>query len=267
MISSDKTMIDELLEQPYWIVDILPVQVPAYSQGKYAEFEQYYLQEPQLSQLRRKYLALLLKLNCYYDLSASIDGGDHWTKNPKPQLMESWLVHDENIRVLHVMMAEQNTLLVMDFCDTYMTVYHPQKEALQTLGTLADSEGLFIWQPSRSIRCHRIYDKPAAEGYRILVDKLWPRGIKKEDAVIDLWMKDIAPSNDLRKWFGHDPEKYDEFAAGYRKELDASPSAAEFAALCRDKLAAQDVILLYAAKDEEHNNAVVLREWLLEKLT
>jgi transcriptional regulator, MarR family len=90
---------------------------------------------------------------------------------------------------------------------------------------------------------------------RILVDRLWPRSIRKEDA-----------GNELRKWFGHDPERYDEFAARYRQELDTSPAAADFLELCHKKLAGQDVILLYAAKDEEHNNAVVLREWLLEKL-
>lgn len=118
----------------------------------------------------------------------------------------------------------------------------------------------------KTIHCTRIYEKSATPGYRILVDRLWPRGMKKEDAVIDLWAKDIAPSNELRKWFGHDPAKYNEFAAKYRLELDGNPIAAEFALLCRDKLALQDVILLYAAKNEEHNNAVVLREWLLEKL-
>lgn len=117
------------------------------------------------------------------------------------------------------------------------------------------------------IRCARIYYHSTDDGYRILVDRLWPRGIKKEDAGIDLWAKDIAPSNDLRKWFGHDPEKYDEFSAGYRKELDASPAATEFVSFCREKLAVQDTILLYAAKDEEHNNAAVLREWLLEKIS
>lgn len=118
----------------------------------------------------------------------------------------------------------------------------------------------------KTIRCIRIYDKSISGGYRILVDRLWPRGIKKENAGIDLWAKDFAPSNELRNWFGHDPEKYDEFAARYRQELDTSPRATEFVALCRDKSSAQDVILLYAAKDEEHNNAVVLRGWLLEKL-
>lgn len=118
----------------------------------------------------------------------------------------------------------------------------------------------------KTIRCVRIYDEKDAPGYRILVDRLWPRGIKKENVGINLWMKDIAPSNELRKWFGHDPEKYGEFAIRYRHEMDGNPAASEFASLCREKLAAQNVILLYAAKDEEHNNAAVLREWLLEKL-
>lgn len=118
----------------------------------------------------------------------------------------------------------------------------------------------------KTIHCTRIYDKSAVSGYRILVDRLWPRGIKKEDAGIDLWAKDVAPSNELRKWFGHDPKKYDEFAAKYRQELDGNPAATKVAVLCQDKLALQVVILLYASKDEEHNNAVVLREWLLEKL-
>lgn len=118
----------------------------------------------------------------------------------------------------------------------------------------------------QTIRCVRIYDQSESGGYRILVDRLWPRGVKKEDAGIDLWEKEIAPSNELRKWFGHDPEKYDEFTVRYRWELDTSPVAAAFASLCREKLAEQDVVLLYAAKDKEHNNAVVLQEWLSEKL-
>lgn len=115
------------------------------------------------------------------------------------------------------------------------------------------------------IRCKRIYDKTPIEGNHILVDRLWPRGISKDDAGIDLWAKEIAPSNELRKWFGHDPEKYDEFAVRYRQELDDLPEATEFAALCWEQLVSHDVILLYAAKDEEHNNAAVLRGWLLER--
>ena len=115
--------------------------------------------------------------------------------------------------------------------------------------------------------CRRIYDKSETSGYRFLVDRLWPRGIRKETAGLDQWEKGVAPSNELCKWYGRDPEKFEEFAKRYRQELDASKEAAEFAGLCREKLAArEDVYLLYASKDEEKNNAAVLKTWLEEKL-
>lgn len=117
----------------------------------------------------------------------------------------------------------------------------------------------------KTIQCSRIYYKTSDCGYRILVDRLWPRGIRKEDAAIDLWAKDIAPSNDLRKWFGHDPEKYVEFSKRYQRELEASAAAAEFSAFCRNKLKEQDIVLLYAAKDEAHNNAIALKKWLTDR--
>lgn len=81
------------------------------------------------------------------------DGGDHWTENPEPQFMERWLLHDESVRELH-MMLEPDILFIMDFCGTYMTVYNPKEEDLQMLRTLAASEGLFVWQLPRDIRCH-----------------------------------------------------------------------------------------------------------------
>lgn len=114
-----------------------------------------------------------------------------------------------------------------------------------------------------TIKIERIYGSAKAEGtIRILVDRIWPRGITKEDAAIDGWWKNIAPSPDLRKWFGHDPVKYDAFKARYLAELDRN----EYAADCKSKIAASlrthDVVLLYAAKDTDHNNAVVLKEWL-----
>ena len=96
----------------------------------------------------------------------------------------------------------------------------------------------------------------ASGGYRILVDRLWPRGVKKDN--VDLWMKDIAPSDDLRKWFGHIPERFDEFESRYMAELESNPAAEELGDLC----CSRDVVLLYAAKDEERNNAVVLKKWL-----
>ena len=100
-----------------------------------------------------------------------------------------------------------------------------------------------------------------SDGYRILVDRLWPRGISKEKAQIDLWLKSVAPSNELRKWFGHDPEKFPEFAQRYRAELAGSGALDELRAVLREH---PDATLLFAAHDEEHNNAVVLKELLAE---
>lgn len=113
--------------------------------------------------------------------------------------------------------------------------------------------------------CKRIYETPAeTDGFRILVDRLWPRGIKKEKADINLWAKEIAPSNELRKWFSHDPEKYDEFKELYTKELNSNPQSQEFKDLYLQKINDLNVTLLYAAKDEKYNNAVVLKDWLDE---
>lgn len=110
-----------------------------------------------------------------------------------------------------------------------------------------------------SIAIKRIYDTPeSGDGTRVLVDRLWPRGIAKDKAKIDLWLKDVAPSNALRKWFGHDPEKWPEFQRRYQKELSTNTAFAELKTLCRK----EKVTLLYAAKDLEHNNAVILRDLL-----
>ena len=111
-----------------------------------------------------------------------------------------------------------------------------------------------------SIHLKRAYDAPAAnDGYRVLVDRLWPRGISKEDLEIDLWLKEIAPSDDLRKWFGHDPEKWDEFKQRYFRELDDQPDVVKQLV---DKVDQGRVTLVFAAKDEEFNNAVALKEFL-----
>lgn len=114
-----------------------------------------------------------------------------------------------------------------------------------------------------NIKLKRIYD-PAeeADGYRILVDRMWPRGVKKDSANIDLWEKEIAPSAELRKWFSHIPERFAEFSQRYEAELAANPAFAEFAK--RVKAQPGCVTLLFGAKDTEHNNAVVLAK-LLQK--
>jgi uncharacterized protein YeaO (DUF488 family) len=111
-----------------------------------------------------------------------------------------------------------------------------------------------------SIHLKRAYDAPeTSDGYRVLVDRLWPRGISKEDIKIDLWLKEIAPSGDLRKWFGHDPEKWNEFKKRYFKELDDRPDVVKQLA---DKVNQGPVTLVFAAKDEEFNNAVAIKEFL-----
>ncbi|MCL4557786.1 MAG: DUF488 domain-containing protein [Deltaproteobacteria bacterium] len=116
------------------------------------------------------------------------------------------------------------------------------------------------------IKIKRIYEKPSdADGFRILVDRLWPRGVSKKDAKVELWLKEIAPGDDLRKWFGHDPEKWDEFKRRYFKELDALTGKDGLLGVIAERSRKGVVTLLFAAKDEDHNNAVALMEYLHTK--
>jgi len=113
------------------------------------------------------------------------------------------------------------------------------------------------------IALKRVYDEPEpSDDTRVLVDRLWPRGLSKERAHIDLWLKEIAPSNDLRKWFGHEPEKFAEFRRRYEAEL-ASEGGQEALTKLRDMAEREPITLVFAAHDTEHNNAVVLRDLLL----
>jgi len=110
------------------------------------------------------------------------------------------------------------------------------------------------------IEIKRAYEQPARkDGYRVLVDRLWPRGVKKEALRLDAWAKDLAPSSELRRWFGHDPSRFREFARRYTAELRAEPARALLTELAR-RAASGTVTLVYGARDEEHNGAVVLRE-------
>lgn len=111
-----------------------------------------------------------------------------------------------------------------------------------------------------NIKIKRVYEKPEpADGFRILVDRLWPRGLTKEKAAADLWLKDIAPSTELRKWFHHDPEKWKEFQKKYRQELKENPEAVS---ILKEHLKKGPLTLLYGAKDREHNEAEVLKEFI-----
>lgn len=110
-----------------------------------------------------------------------------------------------------------------------------------------------------SVTLKRVYDPPSkSDGKRVLIDRLWPRGLSKEKARVDLWLKEIAPSTELRKWFNHDPEKFAEFNKRFRAELKGNPALAELKKL----VAAGPVTIVYSASDQLHNNAVVLQQIL-----
>lgn len=109
------------------------------------------------------------------------------------------------------------------------------------------------------ITTERIYNVPHKDGFRILVDRLWPRGLAKEEVDIDLWLKDIGPSNELRKWFGHDPNRWDGFREKFFLELDQKKDLVD-QILAKSK--ERDVVLLFGAKDEKYNNAVALKEYI-----
>lgn len=116
------------------------------------------------------------------------------------------------------------------------------------------------------LRIKRIYLSPEKDdGYRLLIDRLWPRGISKVKASLDEWDKTVAPSIVLRKWFGHEDEKFAEFERKYCFELDNNPDAAQFAQHVKNLLNASNVTLLYGAKNETCNQAVVLKAWILSK--
>ncbi|MGC2571319.1 MAG: DUF488 family protein [Candidatus Nitrosopolaris sp.] len=114
------------------------------------------------------------------------------------------------------------------------------------------------------IKIERIYDNPRGNNnFRILLDRLWPRGLSKDEVKVNLWQKDIAPSNSLRKWFGHDDQKWNEFKRRYFKELDKNVDSVK---QILDKVNEGSITLLYGSKEEKFNNAVALKEYLEEKI-
>ena len=116
------------------------------------------------------------------------------------------------------------------------------------------------------IKLVRIYDHEQPEGYRILDDRMWPRGMSKVKADLGEWDKQIGPTNELRKWFNHEDEKFSEFKEKYIKELDENDFTPEFIETVKDKLKSGDVLFLYGAKNREHNQAVVLKEYVESKM-
>lgn len=126
-----------------------------------------------------------------------------------------------------------------------------------------EADPAYMWA-GPDVRLKRVYDNAEPDdGTRALVDRVWPRGLRKADAAIEFWLKDAAPSSDLRRWFAHDPDKWPEFRRRYRAEL---AERADALAPLEQAARQSRVTLLFAARDRERNNAVVLRDWLLERL-
>lgn len=114
------------------------------------------------------------------------------------------------------------------------------------------------------LQIKRVYEDPEpSDGFRVLTERLWPRGVSKERAALDQWLKSIAPSNDLRKWFSHDPDKWKEFKERYRRELFGSEAVTEMLEIIEEH---DTVTMVYASKDEEYNSTVLLKEFLEDLL-
>lgn len=141
--------IEEFLEQPYYVMDILPKQVPADSGGQYFKVEEFYLKD--MERLSRQYADVLLKLNCYYGLAFSHDA-EHWQLNPEPEkvvkMVKACLSEEPTEWFLYVLLEEESMLLTLQRDTTYMTLYNPADEYLQLIGQLASAVGLFVWSPS-----------------------------------------------------------------------------------------------------------------------
>ena len=139
--------IEEYLDKPYWVIDILPKQVPADGRGQYFRIEKFFLEHPQINNIYRKFTNILLKLNCYEDIGVSYDGED-WITNPAPHELEAALLkYMADKQMLYIVLKSADVLITVSGDDTYMTVYNPTEEVLELLGSLAGSEGLVMWKP------------------------------------------------------------------------------------------------------------------------
>ena len=140
--------IDELIEKPYWVVDLLPKQVPNNSEGQYFKVEKYYLNHR--ADICQKFINIILKLNCYFDIKVSHDG-ESWENNPAPEMIaqeiKACVSHHPTKPTLFVLFETETSLIVIDNDSTYLTLYNPTSELLELTRQLASAEGLFTWQP------------------------------------------------------------------------------------------------------------------------
>ncbi len=137
--------IEEYLNKPYCVIDILPKQVPADGRGQYFRVEKYFLEHPQIDNIYRKFSNILLKLNCYEDIDVSHDG-DEWVTNPVPHELENALLACmTDKQMLYIILKSADVLITVSGDNTYMTVYNPTEELKKLIDSLAVSEGLFMW--------------------------------------------------------------------------------------------------------------------------
>ncbi len=137
------SIIDHLLETPYWVIDILPKQVPADSSGQYFKIESFFLKEPNIDAIWHRFHNLLIKLNCYHDISV-FHSSREWKDNPSPEALELWF---SERKPLYVLLSSARAMIALDSNDHYMTLYNPDEELLELVRSLAISEGLFVWKP------------------------------------------------------------------------------------------------------------------------
>ena len=139
------TIVEGLLEKPYWVVDLLPYQVPENSRGQFFAVERYYLEEPRHGRLCRQFADVLLKLNCYHDLTVS--HGDEWVKNPEPAVLAEWLTEALQHGHLCALIDDSESLITASSGDIYMTLYNPSPDLLELVRNLANAAGLFLRHP------------------------------------------------------------------------------------------------------------------------
>ena len=140
-------MIEALLNKPYWVIDILPEQVPEDSAGQYFAIEQYYLQQPGITDIHHRFTDILLKLNCYSDYLVCFPKQEQQIRNPEPEKLVSWI--NEEQKDLCIVLAGEDVLITLNHDDTYMTVYNPSEALINRIKALATAHGLFLWQPKQ----------------------------------------------------------------------------------------------------------------------
>ena len=150
MDTGEKKMTESLMEKPYWVIDILPEQIPGERAERYFAAEKYWLQSPALTDIRQRFTDVLLKLNCYSDYQVCFADADQYVCNPAPELLASWILTGKED--LCIVLPGEDSLITLNHDDLYMTVYHPSEKLLDRIRQLVSSSGLFLRQPEEQQR-------------------------------------------------------------------------------------------------------------------